>query len=169
MKIKPIMESGGVMRFHTMTGTKPQSVAEHSWGVAIIIRHFKPDASADLLMAALTHDCAELVTGDVPSTAKWVNSKLKEALDEIETKVEKEWGIDFKLSSEDNILLKVCDSLEGMSYCVKRANQGELEAKLVFYRWAEHLVKIIQLSSEQSAYLHSLEQQIGSASYEKCK
>ena len=51
--------AGYTRRWHT-TSYLDQSVAEHSWGVALIIMQNHPNPSANLLKAALLHDLHEV-------------------------------------------------------------------------------------------------------------
>lgn len=64
-----VLESGDVRRWHTVPAVQ-QNVAEHSWGVATILALYHPHPSADLLRAALLHDCHEKEFGDIPSPTK---------------------------------------------------------------------------------------------------
>jgi len=64
--------AGRVKRWHTAETTTPQSVAEHSFGVALILLRIVPEErmSLNLLKAALLHDMGELETGDIPYATK---------------------------------------------------------------------------------------------------
>ena len=161
MNIDKVLESSNVSRFHAVPGLAPQTIAQHSWGVAMLCQYFNPDCSKDLILAALTHDCTEMVTGDTPATAKWESPELKALLDKIESEVEQEWGIQFSLNILDKRLLKLCDGLEGMNYCLERRKLGELEASVVFYRWSEFIMDKFDLSKKESAYLSSLINKMG--------
>lgn len=70
MKVLNILDSGNVVRFHAVPGVGKQKNSEHQWGVALLVAAIKPDCSKELLLAALTHDSAEIVTGDIPFTFK---------------------------------------------------------------------------------------------------
>ena len=162
MNITKVLESSNVERFHSATGVAKQTIAQHSWGVAMLCQYFKPDCSKELILAALTHDCSELETGDIPSTAKWKNPKLKLMLDKIEAKTEEHWGIAYKLSTDENKLLKLCDALEGMNYCIQRRKQGELEASDIFYRWVDFVSdKFIFTNDKEHDFYYSLILEMG--------
>lgn len=156
MKIKDILKSGDVSRFHSNTGISKQPISDHSWGVSLLCQYFNPNCSKELILAALTHDCAEAVTGDTPAPAKWLEPKLKVLLDSIEERVEADWGINFTLSLDEKRLLKLCDGLEGMSYCIKRRSMGELEATAPFYKWAQFIDYNNELSELEEEYYMSL-------------
>lgn len=162
MDIENILLSGYVERFHATPGiTKPQ-LNGHQWGVAVLCRYIHPEASADMLFAALTHDCTEMVTGDTPAIAKWASPELKRHLDALEQEQEVLWGITPNISAEEKAILKVCDCLEGMHYCLYRYKCGELMAKEPFYKWAEYLLTFKQVMSAQATELYnSLIEQMG--------
>jgi 5'-deoxynucleotidase YfbR-like HD superfamily hydrolase len=67
--LQSILESGDVRRWHTIASLK-QDVGKHSWGVATILALWHPHPSADLIRAALLHDCHEKEFGDIPSPTK---------------------------------------------------------------------------------------------------
>jgi len=153
MNIIKVLESSGVMRFHSVPGVTMQSIAEHSWGVALLCQKFMPYCSKDLILTALTHDCAELMTGDVPAPAKWKSHNLKSELDGMEMEVDSKWGIVFDLADyREHVLLKICDALEGMNYCLSRREHGEVGASAPFQAWSNHLLKTFDLSEEQKSF-----------------
>lgn len=69
-----IRRGGQTRRFHTFPVIQQQNVAEHSHGVAMLVSWLaqasEPGLGVPLLMAALCHDLAEHVVGDIPSPAK---------------------------------------------------------------------------------------------------
>lgn len=103
---------GNVRRYHTRSVIGEQTVAAHSWGVAMLLLELCENPSAELLRAALVHDLAEYDTGDVPSTAKWQSPELKAALSRLEGRIEVELEIAVELSQEERFALKLADMLE---------------------------------------------------------
>ena len=161
MNISKVLQSSGVGRFHAAPGLSSQTIAQHSWGVTMLCQYFDPECRKELVLAALTHDCTEAVTGDIPATAKWQSPELKTVLDEIEAKVEKEWGIHFELTEQEQRLLKLCDGLEGMNYCLERRRHGEMEASVVFYRWADFIMGKFMLNDTETEFLSELITKMG--------
>jgi 5'-deoxynucleotidase YfbR-like HD superfamily hydrolase len=141
MNINQVLNSGDVERFHAVPGMEKQLVSSHSWGVALLCHKFFPEAAPVLVLKALTHDCAELITGDVPADCKWVNPEVKEALDKVEKRVEEDMGISYELTDAERDMLKIADALEGMRYCLSRRDHGEIVAVTIFNRWSEFLFK----------------------------
>ena len=139
MNIRNILHSGEVVRFHNHVGIDKQKNSSHQWGVALIIQHVYPQCSKELLLAAMTHDCAEYYIGDIPSPVKWDNPELKEMLSQIEKKWEESNGVDFDLNFEEKLVLKIGDTLEGMWYCVQQVRLGNINAKRPFRKWRKFL------------------------------
>lgn len=84
------------------------TVGSHSGRVALIILHFWPDASADLLRAALYHDLAESIVGDLGPTAKALVPEHRAA--EAAVAVKHGWHVD--LSAQDRERLDLADKLD---------------------------------------------------------
>jgi 5'-deoxynucleotidase YfbR-like HD superfamily hydrolase len=56
-----------VTRWHTMPTLKEQTLADHSWGVAMLVaRLYDGEYKISVLMAALEHDLVEKHIGDMP-------------------------------------------------------------------------------------------------------
>jgi len=138
MNILNILHSGGVERYHAVIGVKPQTISEHSWGVSLIAAYILPSISTQAVLKALTHDCAEVRTGDVPFTTKRSYPSIKVLLDGIEKVFESENGITYKLTPLEKVVVKLSDMLEGVVYCADRyTNHGEHKAKDLVDRWLE--------------------------------
>ena len=124
-KLIAIRAGGAVQRYHTIRTLRPQSVAEHSWGVAMLLHMVAPSAPSHVLSAALTHDLAELVTGDLPATFKWV---LEPAAHDHIKDVEKEFnathGWDIALTPDEQHLLKWCDMMELVQWAMEELDMG---------------------------------------------
>lgn len=129
-----LRKGGHVRRYHTVETIGQQTVADHSWGVAMMVLQLQPDASANLLKAALFHDLAEYDTGDTPAHAKWRSKPLKTALDDLERTVEDDLGIGVDLTSDELITLKVADMLELLWFCVEQARMGNRNVDEIWER-----------------------------------
>jgi 5'-deoxynucleotidase YfbR-like HD superfamily hydrolase len=113
------------IRAHTKRVLKPQTVAEHSYHVAMLCwKLCDREPSAELLKAALFHDLAESYTGDVPANVKWASPTIKAELERLEGEFEKEHHLYLPLRPEDEKILKWADALELMWYCVDEMNLG---------------------------------------------
>ena len=71
MNISFIFNGGVSKRYHTVDTLKSQDIAAHSFGVAWLCEVLTDGkASKELIMAALAHDLAEHIVGDLPSPSK---------------------------------------------------------------------------------------------------
>ena len=115
MSLKVLHEAGTVTRFHTVRSVHQTTVAHHSWGVCLILLRIT-SPSSQLLAAAIYHDLAESVTGDVPATAKWLSSELTDSLGQLEFNFEREHNLIVDLSDDETTLLKWADMFELIMY-----------------------------------------------------
>lgn len=115
------LESGRVLRYHAAPTVAPQTVGQHAWGVMLLVIYLTNGlASRKLLLAAAIHDAAELITGDVPLTAKRDFPELKECLTKVEEAVHQNLVLKaYDLEPFDAAVLKLADTLEGLLWCQK--------------------------------------------------
>lgn len=120
-----ILDTGITKRLHTFEIIKEQNTAEHSWGVAAIICNVMDNPSANLLKAALFHDCAEKIIGDIPYFTKkdiiGIDILEREANDSLGLKCLYE-----NLTQEELEILKIADLLELGYKCIRERNLGNL-------------------------------------------
>jgi len=141
------LDAGEVQRYHAFKAAPNQSVAEHSWGVAIILTQIAGPADNlfTLLLHALLHDTGELCTGDIPGHTKRDNPELKLLADKIADKFSEENLIqtDHMLSLQERWLLKLADMFEGLRYCKLYESQDGIATKryaaYISYHIYEHL------------------------------
>ncbi len=135
-----ILNGGRVTRFHTQSFLKAETNAEHSFFVAWVCwwcMGGKP--SAELLLAALSHDLPEYVTGDLPSPTKKL---LNGAMDAWEADLYK--GADvlnyaMMLNSEETYVLKFADLCAGWLKCVYELQMGNTMLLPVQERYAQYM------------------------------
>lgn len=134
-------DAGAVKRFHTVRTIGNQTVAEHSFNVAMILLKIT-QPSAELLKAALYHDLPEIFTGDIPATTKWRHSSLAHPLSVIEENLiqENQWGI--ILTDEEKLLLKYADMLELVLYCAEQMLLGNSHVQPIFARGLNYLAEL---------------------------
>lgn len=129
-----LYDSGAVKRWHTVNTIKEQDVAAHSWGVAMICQYIYPEGSKNLLLAALTHDCAERLSGDIPYTAKRQFENLKVASEQIEYDFNEENGIDYQLESGESEILAWADTMELLLWTKRELKLGNQHMNVIFRR-----------------------------------
>lgn len=139
------MRNGGqVRRYHVARTVKIQTVADHSHGVACIICAAFDTPSLDLVRAALFHDLAEAVTGDVPATAKWLNPGLERELGYVEDTFNERYRLTPLLSEEEVRILKAADMLELMLWNMEDYQMGNEYANEIVERAFTYLTDNFQ-------------------------
>ena len=133
--IQFIAAGADVSRYHTVFTFNNETVGHHSHGVAMMVLMMKPDASASLLKAALYHDLAEQVVGDIPSPAKR-QFGLGQRLDKLELSIIEEAGIENPaLTDEETRILKLADIAQGALFCAREIQLGNVRLIPVFTRY----------------------------------
>lgn len=112
MKLVDIQPAGAVTRYHTIHCPIQQTVAHHSWGVAMVIMALHNNPSMKLIQAALLHDAHEHVTGDVPSPAKRMDVAFRAELHRLEDSVAEKLGSYVSLDEDEFSWLNFADSYE---------------------------------------------------------
>lgn len=121
---KYLHAAGRVKRYHS-EDIPAQSVGEHCYGVASLIGCIVEEPRAELLLAALWHDAAEKLTGDVPYPSKHaLLGQVSIALANLEDRIDALFDLRQPLTNDEKIVLKVCDHLELMLYCLHQIRAG---------------------------------------------
>jgi hypothetical protein len=124
---------GGVKRYHTWPIIGEESVAKHSFEVALIVLELTEHrASANLLRAALFHDLAEYVTGDIPHPCKRDFPEIDRHSKNAEQQHDMDWGLVVELTDEEILILHWADSLQLMFFALHQRMLGNLNMGLVF-------------------------------------
>lgn len=141
-QLKLAMRGGRVRRYHTVDTIAPQSVAEHSYGVAWLVYLLSGETpSVALLMAALSHDIAECVTGDIPAPAKR-SLGIGRQFDEYEERVRDAAGVPSwtgALTAEELRILKFADTTELVLHCLHEISMGNRGMRKVLRRGLSYL------------------------------
>lgn len=123
-----LRDAGVVKRSHTLRTLFDRNVAEHSWGVAMLVRQVYAWAGlappSRVLLAALCHDLSELVTGDLPATAKREHPALRAAANAVTTPWEKRLGLRYELTDDEQLTLLYCDRMEFALYALEEVTAG---------------------------------------------
>ena len=126
-KLDFIMRGGLTKRYHTVDTIHGQNVAEHSFGVAMLMMLMYDPAGEGgwATPHALLHDLAEAQVGDISSPVKRAMPELKVFLDKAEYLAFQEAGITLaKLSPRQHRMLKMADNMEGMLFCCRERYKG---------------------------------------------
>ncbi len=138
-----LTEGGGTLRYHTKRTLQPQTVGEHSFGVAWLCHYLTGgDPTALLLMAALDHDMPEFETGDIPAPVKREVEEVDVVLGMLEDRVREKHGMDnfyVRLTKEEQLVLKRADILEAMCYCLRELSLGNTRLRPTYYNYVRYL------------------------------
>jgi 5'-deoxynucleotidase YfbR-like HD superfamily hydrolase len=169
MNLKKVIQSGGVVRFHAHTGIDKQTNAAHQWGVAVVVAKIAPHCRKELLLAALTHDTGEFLSGDCPFNVKAASPVVKAVFDEMESNWRSEMGVNWEhiLTSEEKVILKMADYIEGLMFCIQQMKQGNRSANRPYRYWESALGKLVEAHSTENWF--SLNDVLGMLEKEKGK
>lgn len=149
---------GETRRYHGFRMLMEDTVGHHSYNLACIIMKVRPDARVELLRAALKHDMAEHIVGDMPAPSKRAMPNyestfpkdcktFREAFGEYEAATAAQYGVqlDEDLTPEEAWVLKYADSLDGMRFCISEMLLGNRTPRLIrcyetFARYVAYLV-----------------------------
>lgn len=141
-----------VVRYHTVHTLQRETVGHHSHGVAMLCAFIDPVASSSLLRAALLHDLAEHVTGDIPSPAK----RLYGIGDQVSrTEEDLLWGADLEipyLSDYEKRTLKIADIAQGALFCAREIQLGNREMRTVLNRYISYAQEFDLQEREQKLF-----------------
>lgn len=152
-KLLFIVRGGKTKRFHTADTLTEQTVAEHSFGVAWLCHLLLPNARKDVILAALAHDLAEHVVGDVSSVFKKAHPDFRMSLQVLEDKLLKEHGVGFEvgLTDEERRVLKVADLVDGMLFCLRERSMGSKIAVNIYNNFKDYASEYVR--TQEEAYL----------------
>ena len=157
-----IRNGGETRRYHTWPVLRQQTVAEHSFHVAMIYSMLALDAApasgtgctAAGLMAALTHDLAEHRFGDMPAPAKLalgtVFPDFRAEFGKLETFDLEEAGLEWesRLNSTELRWLKLADAMEGCLYCIRERAMGNKLIGTVFGNFIGYVKALLDFTDE---------------------
>lgn len=139
-----ILHAGNVQRFHTLPTLKGQTVGHHSFGVAWMCYLLTNGApTADLLMAALSHDAAEQTVGDIPSPSKKILD-TENKLSAMEADILSDFGLNVVLTPREEAILKMADILDGMLFCMSERHMGNRFISSCMGRYAGYARKFLE-------------------------
>lgn len=118
-------DAGQVKRYHVKRTHRTQTVAEHTFGMLMLIKQVDPHASKNLYNAILHHDLPELFTGDVPAPIKRAHPDLGPLMESIEEGLAPLYQ-DIKLLPVEAVLLKWADRMELVMWCLEEVRMGNI-------------------------------------------
>ena len=155
MDMQAMWDGGETQRFHTCTLLRPDTVGQHSFGVACVIMHLWPRAPGRMLRAALKHDMAEAYTGDLPSPAKR-GLGIGEAFAAYEEQYLTSVGVlPETLVEWEDWLLKMADILDGLRVCVRERSMGNRLIEHAYGNFSLFAMEHLTAPREKGFYVDS--------------
>lgn len=146
-----IRNGGALVRYHTVQVLQRQTIAEHSFHVAMLVWWLKDgDVSGVQVMQALAHDVAEHKMGDMPSPVKNGFGEMadgrsfRDTFDARENTFLQVHGLNFPAVNSDAQVLKLADAAEGCLYCIREREMGNrliTECYINYHRYVFSLVR----------------------------
>lgn len=161
LRVQALRDAASVLRYHTARTLRSQTLACHSHGVAVLVIHVLPTASRELIQAALFHDLAEKLTGDLPAPVKRACPELNIAVSVLEQRFATEHGIDITLTSHEQSVLKWCDTMELVLWCREEMEMGNRYAYDIFNRGISYLRETGPCTEEARKLFNDLAGAIG--------
>ncbi|MEI6335788.1 MAG: 5'-deoxynucleotidase [Methylococcaceae bacterium] len=161
-----------LQRWGLKRNTVAENVMEHSWEVSVIshalalIRNCYFDGNLDvnaIVVAALYHDCSEILTGDLPSPIKYHSPEITKAYKSIEKQAEYEllnllpeklqqdyrpFMIEEELPKEHKAIIKAADIISAYLKCKMELAAGNQEFSIA-EKDIEEKLKAINLPEVQ--------------------
>lgn len=130
-----LRECAAVKRYHTER-VAGDTVASHSYGVALLILEIFPSAELRtmccLLKAALLHDIPERQIGDVPYFSKRLDGGFRDYVHTLEEAAVDDLDVYVCLTERERVLLKTADLLEMCFFAYEQRRLGNKNADFVF-------------------------------------
>ena len=142
-----IYNGGASKRFHTCRTQNTQDIAAHSFGVAMVCEKITEGrARKELIMAALCHDLAEHIVGDIPSPAKR-GLGISKQFGEYEESILRANGLgsyEASLSADEQRVLKLADIIDGLMFCLSELRHGNKHLAIVFKNFHSYAMEIFE-------------------------
>lgn len=120
-------DAAAVKRYHTQRTIRQQPVGEHSFGMLLLIDQVYPECRKEVWRAIMHHDLPELMTGDMPGPMKRASPQLGVLMEELEQDLAPLYQ-DIDLSTHEVAVIKWCDKVELVLWCLEEAKMGNLYA-----------------------------------------
>ena len=143
-----------INRWGLMRNTRYETLSEHSMETAVIAHalavidktrfHNASVEPEKIAVAALFHDAAEIITGDLPTPVKYGNEKLKAAYKQVETEAElklismlpddlaSEYLPVIQYPDEFRPYIKAADKLSAIIKCIEEKNMGNRDFNVAY-------------------------------------
>lgn len=132
-RVMAVRTGGTVQRCHGIRHHGSYKVAEHTWGVLVLLWLLYPDDYVRLSPYVLFHDVPEAWVGDIPASTKKYSPAVKQAVGTMETSIFAWLRLpdEHDLSVDDHAKLKACDVLDLYLWVAEEVCGGNWHAHCV--------------------------------------
>lgn len=148
-RIEFFLDGAETERYHTIRTLQRETVGHHSHGVAMFVVLL--GGSEGVLRAALFHDLAEHILGDIPSPAK-KKYGIGEQVSELEEEILKAVGFNIELGDQAKRILKFADIFQGMTFCTREVKLGNAKLAAVFHRYKAYAEELMPFGVEREIF-----------------
>lgn len=159
-----IRQGSEVERFHTKRMIQRNDVGHHSFHVAWLAwlmgaPLFKASEMLNLIEAALAHDLAEHITGDMPGDFKR-EMGIREMFGDYEAERFRSVNLDFEDTLEVSAkrILKLADMMEGAFFCISEASLGNGRVGIVFKNFRRYIASFAPFSECEEAIIEYIDE-----------
>ena len=152
-----IIRGGEVTRFHTVRTIQTETNGHHSFLVATLAHLLSPSGAlrGDILLAALVHDLAEHVVGDIPANTK-KSIGAYHAMEQLENEYLATVGLDVNLLMSERRVLKMADVLAGYIFCKRERELGNKELSIIGARYLDYLEQLAPFSNLELEVINAI-------------
>jgi 5'-deoxynucleotidase YfbR-like HD superfamily hydrolase len=138
-----LRKAGSLRRYHSVPTIGVDTIAAHSFGVAMLtILMTNGNASLQLIKAALYHDLHETYTGDVPGPVKRFDNDIATIFLKLEDDFNRNHKLSVILTYQEEIVLSIADKLDGMLFCLEERRKGNRYMDPVFHKFSQWIKEI---------------------------
>lgn len=166
-----IRNGGALVRYHTVQVLQRQTIAEHSFHVAMLVWWLQtapnPTDFGMMLMAGLTHDLAEHKVGDLPAPVKRSlpgftdDVSFRDHWDGMEQSLLEPHELHFmkKMGGgrETQRILKLADAAEGCLYCCREREMGNRLITECYKNFHEYVSGLVTDRPREQALLDHID------------
>lgn len=143
-----LWKSGCVKRWHANIDKalreSGDNVGSHSHRVAMLLLMLHPLPSAHLIACALTHDAAEVFTGDMPAPMK--QGVVKDMMERYETLIAEKFSLPTP-SDKEARWISLCDKLDAILWVREHAQH-----LLITPEWIEQWESVVKMAKALNVY-----------------
>jgi 5'-deoxynucleotidase YfbR-like HD superfamily hydrolase len=162
-RLEFVRQGSEVERFHTKRMIQRNDVGHHSFHVAWLAYFMAVGDGVpygSVVIAALAHDLAEHITGDVPGNFKrYMN--LSEQYDAFEQTLFADVGLahlNATLSEDEARIVHMADMMEGAFFAISEASLGNRRIGVVFNNYRAYMRKMEPFSETETMILEYIDE-----------